>query len=167
MATYSAPQIPTPKTEYRPLARLKCRIAFRRLIRHPCEHDCFLGRYPKIPRRLQRTPDIGIFRAAIESNQLHAVWALHLIAVAESLRPLAERLAAFGTHNLYPVGHEILPQGDYQADLLGLANQLPQFGNIIPGASKERPLSFALTPTADIRSSACKFRKVPTCDIEN
>jgi hypothetical protein len=44
--------------------------------------------------------------------------------VAESLRPLAERLAAFGTQNLYPVGHAILParfgdailpQGDYQA----------------------------------------------------
>src|SRR5258706_5686013 len=103
------------KTEYHLLARLKYTIAFRRLIRHPCQHDCFLRRYPKIPRRLQRAPDIGIFRAAIESNQLHTVWALHLIAVAESLRPLAERLAAFGTHNLYPVGHEILPQGDYQA----------------------------------------------------
>jgi hypothetical protein len=115
MATYSAPQIPTPKTEHHPLARLKYRIAFRRLSRHPCQHDCFLRRYPKIPRRLQRAPDIGIFRAAIESNQLHTVRTLHLIAVAESLRPLAERLAAFGTQNLYPVGHEILPQGDYQA----------------------------------------------------
>src|SRR5450759_3455335 len=115
MATYSAPQIPTPKTEHHPLARLKYRIAFRRLSRHPCQHDCFLRRYPKIPRRLQRAPDIGIFRAAIESNQLHAVRALHLITVAESLRPLAEMLAAFGTENLYPVGHEILPQGDYQA----------------------------------------------------
>src|ERR1700736_5470215 len=94
-----------------PQARLKYRIAFRRLSRHPCQHDCFLRRYPKIPRRLQRAPDIGIFRAAIESNQLHAVGALHLITVAESLRPLAERLAAFGTENLYPVGHEILPQG--------------------------------------------------------
>jgi hypothetical protein len=84
--------------------------------RHPCQHDCFLRRYPKIPRRLQRAPDIGIFRAAIESNQLHTVRALNLIAVAESLRPLAERLAAVGTQNLYPIGHEILPQqGDYQA----------------------------------------------------
>jgi hypothetical protein len=96
-------------------ARLKCSIALRRLIRHPCLHDCFLRRHPKIPRRLQRAPDIGIFRVAIESNQLHTVWALHLIAVAESLRPLAERLAALGTDNLYPVGHEILLQGDYQA----------------------------------------------------
>jgi hypothetical protein len=113
--TYSAPQIPTPKTEHHPLARLKYRIAFRRLSRHPCQHDCFLRRYPKIPCRLQRAPDIGIFRAAIESNQLHTVRTLHLIAVAESLRPLAERFAAFGTQNLYPVGHEILPQGDYQA----------------------------------------------------
>ena len=84
------------------------RIAFRRLSRHPCQHDCFLRRYPKIPRRLQRAPDIGIFRAAIESNQVHTVRALHLIAVAESLRPLAERLAASGTQNLDPVGHEIL-----------------------------------------------------------
>jgi len=98
-----------------PLARLKYSIAFRRLIRRPCQHDCFLRRYPQIPRRLQRAPDIRIFRAAIESNQLHTVWALHLIAVAEPPCPLAERLAAFGTHNLYPVGHEILPQGDYQA----------------------------------------------------
>jgi hypothetical protein len=110
MATYSAPQILTPKTEHHTLARLKHRIAFRRLGRHPCQHDCFLRRYPKIPRRLQRAPDIGIFRAAIESNQLHTVRALNLIAVAESLRPLAERLAAVGTQNLYPIGHEILPQ---------------------------------------------------------
>jgi hypothetical protein len=115
MATYSAAQIPAPKTEYHPLTRLKYSIAFRRLSRHPCQHDCFLHRYPKISRRLQRAPDIGIFRAAIESNQLHTVWALQLITVAESLRPLAEGLPAFGTYNLYPVGHEILPQGDYQA----------------------------------------------------
>src|ERR1019366_9881052 len=53
MVTYSAPQIPTPKTEHDPLARLKYRIAFRRLSRHPCQHDCFLRRYPKIPCRLQ------------------------------------------------------------------------------------------------------------------
>jgi hypothetical protein len=118
MTTYSAPQIQTPK--WSTLARLIYSVAFRRLIRHRCQHNCFLRRCPKIPRRLQRAPDIGIFRAAIESNQLHTVWALHLIAVAESLRPLAERLAAFGAHNLYPVGHEILPQGDYQAVLLGL-----------------------------------------------
>ena len=98
-----------------PLARSRNGIAFRRLSRHSCHHDCFLRRYPKIPRRLQGTPDIGIFRAAIESNELHTVRALYLIAVAESLRPLAERLAAFGTENFYPVGHENLPQGAYQA----------------------------------------------------
>jgi hypothetical protein len=51
--------------------------------------------------------------------------------------------------------------------LLGLANQLPQFGNIIPGASKERARARPLLSlsTADIRSSACEFRKVPICDI--
>jgi hypothetical protein len=141
MATYSAPQIPTPKTEHHPLARLKYSIAFRCLSRNPCQHDCFLRRYSKIPRCLQRAPDIGIFRAAIESNQLHTVRALHLIAVTESLRPLAERLAAFGTQNLYPVGHETLPQGDYQTCLLGLANQLPQFGNINPALQRNAPFA--------------------------
>jgi hypothetical protein len=96
------------------VARLKYGIALLRLSRHPSLHDRFLGRYPKIPRFLQRTPDIGILGAGIERNQLHAVRALHLIAVAETWRPLAERLAAFGTLNLYSIGHEILPPGDYQ-----------------------------------------------------
>jgi hypothetical protein len=83
------------------------------LSRYPSQHDRFFSSYPKIPRCLQRAPDIGIFRAAIERNQIHAMRALHLIAVAESWRPLAERFAAFGTDNLYPVGHGILLQGDY------------------------------------------------------
>jgi hypothetical protein len=103
------------KTQRHALVRSKYGIAFWRLSRHPCRHDRFLRRYPKIPRRLQGAPDIRIFRAAIENNQSHTVRALHLIAVAESLRPLAERLAAFGTEDFYPVGHEILAQADYQA----------------------------------------------------
>jgi hypothetical protein len=41
--------------------------------------------------------------------------ALHLIAVAESWRPLAERLAAFGTQDIYPVSHEILPKRQLSA----------------------------------------------------
>jgi hypothetical protein len=90
------------------LVRLKHRIALG-LSRHPSQHDRFLRRYPKIPRRLKRTPDIGILGAAIESNQLHAMRALHLIAVAEAWRPLAERLVALGTENFYSVvGHEII-----------------------------------------------------------
>jgi hypothetical protein len=97
-----------------PSSTLDYRIAFRRLSRHPSQHDRFLSRYPKIPRCLERAPDIGIFRAAIERNQIHAMRALHLIAVAEPWGPFAERLAAFGTDNLYPVGHGILPQEDYQ-----------------------------------------------------
>jgi hypothetical protein len=36
--------------------------------------------------------------------------ALHLIAVAEAGRPLAERLFALGTEDFYSVGHEILPR---------------------------------------------------------
>jgi hypothetical protein len=87
---------------------LKYRIAFRPLCRYPSQGGRFLRRYPKIPRRLKRTPDIGILRAAIEGNQLHAVRALHLIAVPESSRSLAERFAAFGTQDHYPVRHEIL-----------------------------------------------------------
>jgi hypothetical protein len=87
---------------------LEYRIAFRPLSRHPSQYNSFLRRYPKIPRRLERTPDIRIFRAAIESNQLHAMRALHLIAVPESRRSLAERLATFRTKDLYPIGHEIL-----------------------------------------------------------
>jgi hypothetical protein len=90
--------------------RLKYRIAFRRFSRHTRLHDRFLRCYPKIPRRLKRTPDIGILRAAIESNQLHAIWALHLITVAEAWRPLAERLVALGTQDFYSVGHEIFPR---------------------------------------------------------
>src|SRR5580693_804022 len=96
------------KTQRHALVRSKYGIAFRRLSRHPRQHDRFLRRYPKIPRRLQRTPDIGILRAAIESNQLHAMRALHLVAVSESGRSLAERLAAFGAQHHYPVGHESL-----------------------------------------------------------
>jgi hypothetical protein len=91
-------------------SHLKCRIAFRRLSRHTRPHDRFLRRYPKIPRRLKRTPDIGILGAAIESNQLHAMRALHLITVAEAWRPLAERFVALGTQNFYSVGHENIPQ---------------------------------------------------------
>jgi hypothetical protein len=90
-----------------PVSRLKYRIAFRRFSRHTRLHLRFLRCYPKIPRRLKRTPDIGILRAAIENNQLHAMRALHLITVAEALRPLAERLVALGTQDFYSVGHEI------------------------------------------------------------
>ena len=91
-----------------PASRLKYRIAFRRLRRHTRPHDCFLRRYPKIPGRLKRTPNIGILGAAIESNQLHAMRALHLIAVAEALRSLAKELVALGTQDFYSVvGHEM------------------------------------------------------------
>jgi hypothetical protein len=94
-----------------PASRLKYRIAFRRLGRHTRLHDRFLRRYPKIPRRLKRTPDVRILGAAIESDQLHAMRALHLITVAEAWRPLAERPVALGTQNFYSVvGHEIFPQ---------------------------------------------------------
>ena len=92
--------------------RLKYRIPFRCLSRRPGQHDGFLRGNPKIPRRLQWASDIWIFRAAIEGNELHAMRALHLIAAAESSRPFAERLAAFGTEDLDSVGHAVLPQGD-------------------------------------------------------
>src|ERR1700722_11628776 len=124
-------EIHPPPSEYTPLggvcvyeplpggAFLKYRIAFRRLSRHPRQHDRFLSRYPKIPRCLQRTPDVGIFRAAVESNQLHAMRALHLIAGAQSLRLLAERLATFGALNLYAVGHANSPVKRLSAVFLG------------------------------------------------
>jgi hypothetical protein len=86
---------------------LKHGIAFGRFGRHTSHHHRRLRRHPKIPGCLKRTPDIGIFRPAIEGNQLHAMRALHLIAVPESWRPLAEGLPALGTHNFNSVGHEI------------------------------------------------------------
>jgi hypothetical protein len=49
---------------------------------------------------------------------------LHLIALAESLRSLAERLLALGTKNFYSVGHKILPlvlMGEGHANPLFLA----------------------------------------------
>jgi hypothetical protein len=89
------------------VAWLKYGIPFRRLIRHTSPNDRVLRRMPKIPRRFKRTPDVRVFRAAIEGNQLHAMRALHLIALTESLRSLGERLFALGTQNLDPVSHEI------------------------------------------------------------
>ena len=93
-----------------PVSRLKCRFAFRCFSRHARLHDRFLRCDPKIPRRLKRTPDIGILRTGIESNQFHAIWALHLITVAEAWRLLAERLVALGTQDFYSVGHKIFPR---------------------------------------------------------
>jgi hypothetical protein len=61
---------------------------------------------PKIPRRLERTPDVRVFRAAIERYQSHAVRALHLISLTEPLRPFAEGLFAIGALNFDSVGHE-------------------------------------------------------------
>ena len=49
---------------------------------------------------------------------------LHLIAGAESLCPLVERLVALGTKNFYSVGHKILPlllMGEDHANPLFLA----------------------------------------------
>jgi hypothetical protein len=92
---------------FRVHARLKYGIPFRRLICHASENDRRLCRDANIPRRLERTPDIWVFRAAIEGNQLHAMRALHLITFTKSLRSLGERLSALGTQNLNPVSHEI------------------------------------------------------------
>src|ERR1700692_113855 len=72
--------------------------------------------------------------------------ALHLIAVAESWRPLAERLAAFGTQDIYPVGHENSPETAIISSLfLYPANPSPQFVNIVPNALNH---SFRLAPRA-------------------
>jgi hypothetical protein len=88
------------------VACLKYGIAFRRLIRQTSPNDRRLRRNPKVPRCLERTPDVCVFRATIEGNQLHAMRALHLIAFTKSLRPLGEGLFALGTQNFNSVSHE-------------------------------------------------------------
>src|SRR5664279_3312708 len=80
----------------------------RRLLsfRHTSQNDRILRRMPKIPRCLKRTPDIWVFRAAVESNQLHAMRTLHLVTLTESCCPFAEGLFALETQNFNSVGHE-------------------------------------------------------------
>src|ERR1700733_9764681 len=80
-------------------AGLNLGITLRRLSRHTGENDRRLCRMPKIPRRLERTPDVRVFRAAIECYQPHAVRALHLMSLTEPLRPFGEGLLAVGTLN--------------------------------------------------------------------
>src|ERR1700744_44524 len=61
--------------------RLIVRISYRLLLLgHACRHQRVLGCNADIPGFLERTPDVGIFRARVERNQPHAVRALHLIA---------------------------------------------------------------------------------------
>jgi hypothetical protein len=80
------------------------------LVCHASQNERRLCRNPKIPRRLERSPDVWVFRAAIEGNQLHAVRALHLISFTESLRSFGEGLFALGTQNLNSVDHDISRQ---------------------------------------------------------
>jgi hypothetical protein len=89
------------------LACLEYGIPSLRLIRHASQNDRVFRCSSKIPRRLERTPDVGVFRAAIECNQLHAVRALHLISLTESLRSFGKGLFALGTQNFNSVSHEI------------------------------------------------------------
>jgi hypothetical protein len=105
-------------------------VSLRFLDRHSRQHRRLFRRHPKIARRFQGTPDVWIFRAAIESNQLHAVAALSLETRSQSLCPLAKRLATVGTDNLYAVGHTILPRPDLHADFCNLANRSSQFVEI-------------------------------------
>jgi hypothetical protein len=88
------------------VACLKYGITFGRLNRHASLNDRRLRRNSKFPRGLERTPDVWVFRTAVESNQPHAMRALHLRAVTESRCPLAEGPSALGTQNFNSVGHE-------------------------------------------------------------
>jgi hypothetical protein len=67
--------------------------------------------------------------------------ALHLIAVSESRRSLAERLTTFRTKDLYPVGHEILRAVGHRlkSEVAGPARQL-----LLIGEDNTNP--FFLTP---------------------
>jgi hypothetical protein len=49
---------------------LKYWIALLPLGSHAGEHDRFFRRYPKIPRRFKRTPDIWVHRALSELRQI-------------------------------------------------------------------------------------------------
>jgi hypothetical protein len=84
---------------------LKYLIALWRLGRHACQHEGFFGLEPEIPRISERAADVGIFGAAVERNQSHAMRALGLIARLHALRPLAEGFAAVGTDDLDTVRH--------------------------------------------------------------
>ena len=120
---------------------LKYRIAFRRLSRQTSQNDRFLRRNPKIPCRLKRTSNIWVFRAAVESYQLHAMRALHLITVTEPRCPLAERFFALGTQNFNSVSHEIFYQcliGEGHANPLFLAPDDMAFPTFVAAHDAQR-----------------------------
>src|SRR5258708_39586575 len=57
-------------------------------------------RLPMFSGQLQGSPDVGIFRAAVESNKLEAVRALLLKAVTNPFRTLSEYRRALGAFDL-------------------------------------------------------------------
>jgi hypothetical protein len=59
-----------------------------------------------VPGGLQRTPNIGIFRATIKGNQPHAIRTLNLITVLKPIGSVRERLPAIGANDLDPIGHK-------------------------------------------------------------
>jgi hypothetical protein len=73
-------------------------------------HENRLRGNPKLSRHFQWAPDIRVFRAVIEDNQLHAMRTLHLIAMLEFDGPLGKGLAAFGAYARNSIGHETLLQ---------------------------------------------------------
>jgi hypothetical protein len=65
-----------------------------------------LRRVPNVPGSLQRTPNIGIFRATVKGNQPHAIRTLNLITVLEPIGSVRKRLSAIGANDFDPIGHK-------------------------------------------------------------
>src|SRR5258708_14207375 len=76
-------------------------------------------RLPMFSGQLQGSPDVGIFRAGVESNKLEAVRALLLKAVTNPLRALSEHRRALGAFDLDLVVNH---RGTTSAKPYGFAN---------------------------------------------
>ena len=81
-------------------------VALRRLSGQSSNDESILRRMTNVPGSLQRTPNIGIFRATIKGNQPHAIRTLNLIAVLEPIGLVRRRLPAIGANDFDPIGHK-------------------------------------------------------------
>jgi hypothetical protein len=77
-------------------------------------------RQSHFPGACERAADISVFRAGVERDHPVAVLAVGLVAVADSLRPLAEYLRAFRAFDSYFfVDHE-MPLSSMRGSLLSM-----------------------------------------------
>jgi hypothetical protein len=80
-------------------------VALRLLSGQSGHDEGILRRMTNVSGGLQRTLNIGIFRATIKGNQPHAIRALNLITVLEPIDSIRKKLPAIGADDLDPIGH--------------------------------------------------------------